>query len=577
MIRLHRFLTAPTAKMSNAPIIFWLSLSLTFAVIYGLPMLQRAFSSDYVVASDARQFVFWMGRFSDSTLFPNDLIADYFQSVTPWGYTAFYQLLDRVGIEPLLLHKLLPIVLGVISTTYCFGVCMQILPVPLAGFIATVLLNQNLWMDARIVCAVPRSFAYPLFLAFLYYLLRRSLFGVGIAIALLGLFYPQCVFICAGILLLQVFRWEHWQPRLSQNPRDYWFCGISLGVAFLVMLPYALQVSDYEPVISVAEARTLPEFSATGRTRFFVNSIEYWLFGERSGIFSPLSILCGFGVLLPMLLRNPWRFPLAKQVNSNVIVLAQTVIASLVMFFAAHALLFKLHLPNRYTHHSLVILMAIAAGIALTLLLDTVWQRSDELAKKTGKLANSRNAWGATVLLGVFLVFYPGILLLLGIEFPHDTYKVGDVPQLYEFFQQQPKDTLIASLADEANKIPTFSQRSILVGRKYAIPYHMGYYRQFRQRTLELIHAQYTPDLAEVKEFIKKYGVDFWMLETEAFNSDYLPEDDWIQQYQPAAAEAQRNLERGAIPALATVIENCSVLRADHFVVLEAKCILNQP
>jgi len=35
------------------------------------------------------------------------------------------------------------------------------------------------------------------------------------------------------------------------------------------------------------------------------------------------------------------------------------------MFFAAHALLFKLHLPNRYSEHSLRIVLAIAAAITL--------------------------------------------------------------------------------------------------------------------------------------------------------------------------------------------------------------------
>jgi hypothetical protein len=34
----------------------------------------------------------------------------------------------------------------------------------------------------------------------------------------------------------------------------------------------------------------------------------------------------------------------------------------------------------------------------------------------------------------------------------------------------QPQDIRIASLAEEANNIPTFAQRSILVGREYAIP-----------------------------------------------------------------------------------------------------------
>ncbi len=203
-MRLHRFLTTPTARSLSSQIVFWFSLSLTFAAIYGLPGLQQAFSSDYVVQDDARQHVFWMRRFLDAGLFPNDLIADYFQSVAPLGYTSLYRLFATVGIDPLVLSKLLPIVLGLITTGYCFGVCLQMLPVPLAGFLASLLLNQYLWLRDDLVSATPVAFVYPLFVAFLYYLLRRSLIPMCVAIALLGLFYPQCVFICAGILFLQL-------------------------------------------------------------------------------------------------------------------------------------------------------------------------------------------------------------------------------------------------------------------------------------------------------------------------------------------------------------------------------------
>jgi len=114
---------------------------------------------------------------------------------------------------------------------------------------------------------------------------------------------------------------------------------------------------------------------------------------------------------------------------------------------------------------------------------------------------------------------------------------VGEVPALYEFFQKQPKDILIASLAEEANNPPTFSQRSILVGRKYAILIRC-YYRQFRQRTIDLIRAQYSPDLAQVQNLLRTYGVDFWLLDRAAFTTEYVANNQWIRQYQPAATEA---------------------------------------
>lgn len=97
--RIHKFLTAPTGNF-NSRMVFWFSLSLTFAAMYGLLGLRQAFSGEYVVQDDARQHIFWMRRFLDPALFPNDLIADYFQSVVPWGYSTFYRLFAAVGIDP---------------------------------------------------------------------------------------------------------------------------------------------------------------------------------------------------------------------------------------------------------------------------------------------------------------------------------------------------------------------------------------------------------------------------------------------------------------------------------------------
>jgi hypothetical protein len=575
LTRLRRLLTAPTTKTSSQ-VRFWFILSLTFSAIYSILGLREAFSSEYVVQDDARQHVFWMLRFLDPELFPDNLIANYFQSVAPPGYTALYQLIVAVGINPLLLNKLLPPLLGVLTTGYCFGVCLQMLPLPAAGFTATLLLNQIIWMKDDLVSATPRAFAYPLFLAFLYYLLRRSLLGSAVAIALLGLFYPHYVFVSAGILILRLWDWENGRLRLSQNQSDYLLCAIGLGFTLLVLLPYALKSSEFGPAITAAEARQLPEFLPGGRTQFFhENPWKFWLNGQRSGIlpqflFTPLTLYAA--LLLPVLRRFPSQFPLVRQLTSGITLLPQIALASLVMFFAAHALLFKLHVPSRYTGQSLRIIMALAAGMALIVILDAVFDWALTQAKPRLQ-ARRFLALGAVALVGAVLVLYPSFVE----GFPLAKYRVGEVPALYEFFQKQPKGILIASLAEEANNLPTFSKASILVGRKYAIPYQVGYYRQFRQRTIDLIRAQYSPDLAQVQNLLRTYGVDFWLLDRAAFTPEYVANNQWIRQYQPAATEAIVNLEQGTIPALLRVMKRCSVFETEGLVVLQAQCTAKEP
>lgn len=145
-----------------------------------------------------------MRRFIDPALFPNNLIADYFQSVSSPGYSKLSQLMAAVGIDAVFFSKILPFILTLIITIYCFGVCLQLMPVPLAGFISTLLLNQNLWLKDDIISGTARAFMYSLFLGFLYYLLRCSLFPFIVAIALLGLFYPSGVIIITAILFLLI-------------------------------------------------------------------------------------------------------------------------------------------------------------------------------------------------------------------------------------------------------------------------------------------------------------------------------------------------------------------------------------
>ena len=145
----------------------------------------------------------------------------------------------------------------------------------------------------------------------------------------------------------------------------------------------------------------------------------------------------------------------------------------------------------------------------------------------------------------------------------------------YDFFQEQPKDILIASLEEEANLLPTFAQRSILLGREYAIPYQVGYYTQFRQRVIDLIVAQYSSDLIDVKSFIQKYGVDFWMVHRGSFTPEYVEKNSWLMQYE-SAQDAVTFLQLGYIPALATTIPICTVFQNDSLFVLDANCILGK-
>ncbi|MGD1711999.1 hypothetical protein [Dapis sp. BLCC M172] len=571
---LHNFLTYPINKKSYQGVIFWFSLSITFAMVYGFLALKKAFVSSLSVQDDARQHIFWMQRFFYPDLFPNDLIADYFQSVAPAGYTWLYKSAAFIGINPFILAKIIPFILGLICTYYIFRICLEILPVPMAGFIASLVMNQAIWMKDDVASATPRAFVYPFFLAFLYYLIRGNLVRMGIAIALVGLFYPQYVFVGSGMLILRLICWKDSRLQLSLEKQDFLLSGVGLSTAFLVLLPYALSSSEFGPAISREAAMKLREFYPNGRSTFFhVHPKDFWLTGKRSGMF-PKSLFtpatqCA-GLLLPFLLSFGSAFPLIKNITSRIWLLVHLLLSSLGMFFIAHALLFRLHLPSRYTGLSFRIIIALATAIALTLIIDFLF----DWAEKIEKSAINFRAIISLVLTGLILaslVLYPAFVK----GFPLVKYKVGRATDLYDFFREQPDDILIASLEEEANLLPTFAQRSILLGREYAIPYQVGYYSQFRQRVIDLIVAQYSSDLMDVKSFIQRYGIDFWMLHRGGFTPEYVEDNSWLMQYE-SAKEAVTFLRLGYISALATTIPICTVFQNDSLFVLDANCILGK-
>jgi hypothetical protein len=586
----HKLLIASAS--SKAALIFWLSLSLTFAAIFGYLGLLQAFSHEYVVQDDAVQHVFWMRRFVDPQLFPNDWIADYYQSSAPIGYTTLYWGFAKLGIDPIVFSKILPPILGLMTTFYCFEVVLEILPVPVAGFLATLLLNQNLWMKDDLASGTPRAFLYPLFLAFLYYFLRRSIWPCLVTLVLQGLFYPVGLLVALGILGLQLIEWQNGKPGLRFQKPESRFHLICLGIGILMLVPYILESSEFGPLVSLAQAKTMPEFATGGRTAtFFPDAWKYWVWADRTGFLprewrslphSYFLILLGIGLFLPALMRFPHRFPLTTKIRPNLRILPEFFLVFVGLFLAAQALLFKLYLPSRYSQHNLRILMAILAGITLTVLADSLfnWAKAPKHQQFFNPISRVI-AIGFTLIVSATFLLYPQQVN----PFPRVAYEVGELPQLYEFFQQQPKDIMIASLGKEATHIPTFTKRSILTAREYAIPYHNRYYAQMRERTLDLITAQYSPNIQQVQSFIQKYGIDFWIVTPRSLTSEYvefLAQDlsalgIWIRQYDPAFTQVRTQLKQGTVPALISLINQCSAFQTHDLMVLKSECILNSP
>ncbi len=555
-----------------------LALALALSLLYGLPDVRMAFSSPYVVQNDARQHVFWMERFRHPDLFPHDLIADYYQAVAPPGYALFYRSAAAAGLDPLVFSKVLPLALALVTAAYTFALTGRLLRSPPAAFLASVILSQHIWLTDDLASGTPHAFAIPLLVPFLYHLTRRSLAPSLLFLALQGLFYPPILLVSCGTLVLGLVQLEGGRLRVTRDRRDFAFCMAGLAVAALSLLPFVLSSSPYGPTMTAAEARQLPQFFRGGRSRFFDRTPwKFWIVADRSGLMAkfidapsgPLisaAVPMLAGLLLPVLLAMPRRFPQASRVGPEAGLLVRLGLASLLLFAAAHALLFRLHLPSRYSIFSLPVMLAVAGGVTSVIVADALLRWLHAHGPLAGFFPRGIAAAGVAVL--------AAFLMAPVFQVPAGDYVVGGEPQVYRFFAQQPPDVLVASISPEAENIPTFSRRSVLVSRLHSIPYQLGYFRQIQRRATDLIRAEYAEDPRELRAFLRAYGVDFILLDRWSFRPRTLTLDSWVRQYRPLVDGLAARLEAGAKPALEIMAERCTVLGTERTLVVDARCLL---
>ena len=550
----------------------WLGISLAVTIFYGLVSYQYGVSQDYVVQDDVRQHIVWLQKLIDPELFLDDYIAEYFESLAPLGFKYLYLYAAKLGIEPIWLARILPTILAIITAIYTYLSTLKILPKASTGFLATLFVNQLIWLNDDLITATPRAFLYPLLAAFLYYLSINSFIPCLILMLLQGWFYPHILLIEMGVLTLRLLVIKRKSLKLTANKAFYIWWVTGLIVTAIALYPLTQNPPELATVVTAQQMQQMPEFNLGGRTPFFGTGIRFWFY-ENSGLSLPaFPTIVWCSLALPWLLRT--KLPTVDLITNKIVILLQVAIASLAMYALAHLLLPVLHLPSRFTYHSLRLVLGITTAIVLTIILDTlkIWFDKKLQSPNSLKLLDK-------IKLAIIIIVSTTIVVVPAIPFiftSFQNWKVGTNPEIYQYLARQPKDILVASLSEDANNIPAFSRRSILVGGEFAYAYHPAYYNRIQQRTVDLLQAQYTPDIKVLTLFIRKYDVDYIILDKTAFTPKYLLEKDWLinSSWRDETELAIAHIESESPSVLSIVIPDCSVVSTDNSYLIDTSCIL---
>jgi hypothetical protein len=537
---------------------FWLALTVAVCLGFALRVSRPALLNPLVVHDDVRQHVFWVPRLHDPSLFAGDWIADYYEAQAPPAYRAVYWL-ATLAVDAVQASKLLPFGLTVVLAAGAFALGQALWGRSDAAALGAVLLSWSAWQYDDVASATPRAYAMPLLTVQLA-LLAADRWRLALAmLPLEALFYP----LGCAVAVVTIGLWAAWRARGALRRALPELLG--LGAATLVALGLVwlgqLDAARYGPTVSAAEARTMPEFQPGGRASYFVpNWYQFWLESSRSGFalgpkdallfgLPALTIPFGLAMLLGCWLlagRLGWMAP-PRVPRSGALLLA-LLGGSLLLFAAAHALLFRLYLPARHVQFSLPLVWALAGGLCWALL-------GDRLAARFGSPERpSTGRWTGLAGAELFAPLAGIALLVLHPPPTGDFYVVGRFPAIYAYLRQTPPDTLVAALPGDSNILPLFGQRPILTSYEHALPYQPGYYQPLHARTEAFRAAYYAPTLGPLAEVIAEHGVDLVIADVDLL-------------------ARRRRTEREQPPALERLLDRCGVLRERELVMLPAACI----
>jgi hypothetical protein len=249
----------------------------------------------------------------------------------------------------------------------------------------------------------------------------------------------------------------------------------------ILLIKYASPPEFIGPMTSGAELRAMPEMLSGGLlgSSPYIPIPSVWSEIAKQVVHP---FVLGAGALYAIVLRKKLGWSTAW---------TAVLVASIVFYIYADWFFIKLYIPNRYTRHSLAVLLILWNARNLDAVLRMVSRRALRYAVLAGVLA--AGAW-----------FHRGTF-----EFGEDTDNRTRYAAMNDFISTLPDDVLIAGPPRYMDDVPIQARRSVLVNFKLSHPWRKYFYEEVRRRTLDTYQAIYARDVATINRLHEKYGVDY--------------------------------------------------------------------
>lgn len=450
-------------------------LAAIFALLVILAMLiyaRAAFLTDaqWVIADDARQFLAWTSRIADPHAMPGNFMADYWQQTAPPFYRGLLYAAVAVGMPPILLSKLLPLLLLPVSAVLAWKLSGVFARERAAQFGGALCIIATALHTDSIFSGTPRAFALPLMLVAIHGMAagRNGLAVLGLL--MLGIVYPAPAVTCLGLFTLHLLQWKP-PLRLSLTGSKIALLALAAACVVLPALIFKSGLDKWGPTLTMSEARGV--FSMMlydGRSSITGPDGDIaWLCSRRIG-FLPSVVNCRGNAdprllinlcltIVPMLLLWFWQTRTKGQSEvgadrdaSRWRLFPYSLVAAILCYLIAAAIAFKVHLPARYSQPVLLLMGSLAFGI----IAGKGWERLRQSGGVVPKVVAA---------LSLLLAFAAYATPKTTLARPRDAALIG-------FIGRMPPAARIAGIEGDLDFVPAATGRGVLATTEHDIPYH---------------------------------------------------------------------------------------------------------
>jgi len=455
----------------------------------------RGFVNPYLIHDDVNQYLPAVYALSPgplhNALLDGDLIIKYMVLKDSPGHLYLLSLLSRF-MPPLSLIRLLPFFLAALSTI-CFFYLGKAMQNSTVGFFCALIFSFYLWTSGFgfLSGAFPKAFAFPLLLLFLIFLSagKRALsFSV---IFLQVLIFPAVALVSLAVYFLNLFR-----DGLPGKKELFAFGFCALGFLLISTILYRAGSDFLGSLVSLKEMASMPEFGPGGRDYLFTANISDFFTSEDA---SGIAVSRAFWVLALFFLASS--LYLERRFLRLPRLIVYVFFCGVVLFWCAWIFLFYLFFPGRYIEYTLPLFMITVIALAI----DKFLEKRDVLARR------------------LMLVGITAVVIFVHLPFLQQNLKDYQRPY-YEYLKTLPQDALVAAHPYEADPLPTFAQRRVLVQFEVSTAWYRNYYSRVKERTYDFFRAYYASSWKTIEGFFRKYGISCMIVNKGHFEQRYLKE-----------------------------------------------------